>query len=536
MTDVPQTKPFPFEISSLSSMIEQVVDLLPIGLWVINKDGKIIYGNREAIDIWGGARYVDQPEYGQFVAWSIPDNKPLTANDWASVRALNKGEVVLNEELKIQTFDGALKIILNSAIPIKDDQGNITSCFIINQDITNLRTFELQLSQTVTQLEKKVQESEMFKLGVEQAAEHIVITDPDGIILYANRGVERITGFSTQEVVGTKAGKLWSKPMEPAFYEEMWDTIKHKKQIFRGEIQNKRKNGQIYTAMATISPILDSNQQVQFFLGLERDITKEKEVDQAKSEFVSFASHQLRTPLTAVRWYTEMLMNGDAGQLTPEQQKYLTEVDAGNKRMIQLVSALLNVSRIEIGSFAIEPKPTQLAGLITTEVEEARVLAEQKKVSVETQLDHIDPIAVDQKLMSIVFENLITNAIKYSTEGGHVHITLRKIDADTTLHDQAVPANTIYCEVQDNGIGIPAHQHDKMFSKLFRADNAVMHDTNGNGLGLYITKSIIENSNGHIWFSSQENKGTSFCFWLPLTGMIAHAGTRHLESTNEQTP
>ncbi len=528
MADQSAVKPIPH--SYLAPMLSQVIDLLPIGMWVTDKTGKLIYGNKEVLAIWGGARYVDQTEYGQFKAWTVPEHVLVTPETAAPARAINNGEVIINEELEIETFDGQKKRILNSAIPIKNPEGEVTSCLLINQDITSLRNSESRLVETIKTLETKVQETEMFKLAVDQAAEHIIITNPDGVILYANHGVEKITGYSRAEVIGTKAGKLWSKPMEPEFYIRMWDTIKNKKQMFEGEIQNRRKNGQLYTSLATISPILDSEMNVQFFLGLERDISKEKQIDQAKSDFVSFASHQLRTPLTAVRWYTEMLLSGDAGAVNPDQQKYLNEVYSGSNRMIELVSALLNVSRIEMGTFSIEPEPTDICEVVSTVIEEADVIAKHNEVKVESELSAIPVIQVDRKLISIVFENLITNAIKYSKPGGTVHISMSTNEQAVTRNGQEIPAASLFFEINDQGIGIPPHQQEKMFSKLFRADNAIIHDTNGNGLGLYITRSIIEHSGGRIWFTSQENQGTTFTFWLPINGMSPQEGSRRLES------
>jgi signal transduction histidine kinase len=128
--------------------------------------------------------------------------------------------------------------------------------------------------------------------------------------------------------------------MSADIYDKLWKQLKKDKKSFIGEIKNKRKNGELYDVIASISPILDKNNEVKYFVALERDITKEKAVDRAKSEFVSLASHQLRTPLSTVNWYAEMLLDGDAGKLNATQKDYLEEIEKGNKRMIELVNAL----------------------------------------------------------------------------------------------------------------------------------------------------------------------------------------------------
>lgn len=157
-----------------------------------------------------------------------------------------------------------------------------------------------------------------FKQAVDGVSDHVIMTDPDGVITYANKAAERMTGYSKEEMYGERPS-LWGKQMPAEFYKNFWKVIKTDKQSFTGEIVNKRKNGQLYDAESLVSPILDSSGNVLFFVGIERDISKAKAVDRMKTEFISLASHQLRTPLSAVRWFGEMLANGDAGKLTKTQ-------------------------------------------------------------------------------------------------------------------------------------------------------------------------------------------------------------------------
>ena len=360
---------------------------------------------------------------------------------------------------------------------------------------------------------------EKFKLAVDNASDHIVITDPDGIVLYANQAVTKITGFEISEVLGQKAGSkiLWGGLENQALYEKLWDTIKNKKLPFIGEINNKRKNGALYVADAKINPVLNATGEVAFFVGIERDITKLKEVDKAKTEFVSLASHQLRTPLSSINWYAEMLLAGDAGKLKTEQQKFVEEIYTGNQRMVDLVNALLNVSRIELGTFAIEPEEVDLKKLAESVLEELTPLVQQNKLKVTFDYDQTLPIMIlDPKLTRIIFQNLLSNAAKYTPEGGKIKLTVGK------------KGRNVLIEVSDTGYGIPKEQQDRIFGKLFRADNVREKDTNGTGLGLYILKSIVENSKGKVWFTSEENKGTIFSVTLPLQGMKKKVGSKAL--------
>lgn len=375
-------------------------------------------------------------------------------------------------------------------------------------------TFFAKFGQTET--EKDLQR---FKLAVENASDHIVITDKDGVIVYANKSVKRITGFDSYEVIGKKAGSkdLWGGLMDENFYRNMWQTIKFKKEPFYGEIKNKRKDGSEYYAYSSISPVVDKSGEVQFFVGIERDITKEKEIDKAKTEFVSLASHQLRTPLSAISWYTEMLLNGDAGAINDKQKEYLNEVYYGNQRMIDLVNALLNVSRIEMGSFVIEPEMTDIVSIFRSVMDESKPKIDEKRLILHTDFQkNLPKVFLDKKLIRIVLQNLLTNAIKYTPESGNIFLMIFVKDEKLVI------------SIRDEGFGIPLNEQDKIFNKLFRATNVKEKETDGTGLGLYIVKSILDNSGGSISFDSKEDKGSTFTVSIPISGMHKKDGERQL--------
>jgi len=366
-------------------------------------------------------------------------------------------------------------------------------------------------------IESLVSDLEKFKLAVEN---HIVITDEDGKIVYANQAVKTITGFDPASILGMKAGnkELWGGQMPHDFYVELWDTIKISKKVFSGEVNNVRKNGEKYIAAVSISPIFDRDGSVQFFIGIERDVTKEREVDLAKTEFVSLASHQLRTPLSAINWYAEMLMDGDAGKLSKKQKQFIDEIYIGNQRMVSLVNALLNVSRLELGTFMVEPVPTNILALSDGVIKEMEPQIKSKKLNVSTKYEPNFPeVMVDPQLMRIVLQNLVSNAVKYTPEEGGIKISIGK-DAENMI-----------IKVKDTGLGIPVTQQDKIFEKLFRADNVKRSAIEGTGLGLYIIKSIMEHSGGVISFKSEENKGSEFVISMPLKGMKKKEGTRKLD-------
>ncbi len=387
-----------------------------------------------------------------------------------------------------------------------------------------LHVIQLARKKLPVELEKEGWYLRSFQQAVEAASDHITITDEHGDILYVNPASELSTGWARAEVIGKKAGskQLWGGVMDQRFYERFWSTIKDTKRPFGGHVRNKRKDGQIYDAFLTAIPILDQDQVIQAYVGVEHDITKERKFDRAKTEFVSLASHQLRTPLSTIGWYVEMLMTEDAGKINDAQRQYLEEVYSANKRMVELINAFLNVSRLELGSFIVEPEPTQIVPIAETVIKEERQNIEQKHITLTTKFSSdIPTFSADPKLIRVIFQNLISNSIKYTPDGGSVGVEIA-LQPDK---------KSILIKVSDSGYGIPKDQHEKIFTKLFRADNVKTKDTGGNGLGLYIVKSIVDHSRGKIWFDSEKDKGTKFYVTLPVEGMRPKEGATHIQES-----
>ncbi len=301
------------------------------------------------------------------------------------------------------------------------------------------------------------------------------------------------------------------------------------KQGYNDVFRFTTKTGAVRYVQASALVTRDAAGKPLKLVGVNWDITREQEIDKAKSEFVSLASHQLRTPLSTVGWYAEMLLDGDAGKLNPEQLEYVREIQKGNTRMVELVNALLNVSRLELGTFVIEPEAVSLLELTEEVLKEQQPQISAKHQNLQKEFSKTDiKLSVDRRLCRMVMQNFLSNAVKYTPEQGSVSVGLKYLNEMPKNFQIFGKSNDVLFYVKDTGIGIPKQQQDKIFEKLYRADNAKVLDSDGTGLGLYIAKTIVEESGGKIWFESKEGFGSTFYALLPSSGMRPKKGSKSL--------
>jgi signal transduction histidine kinase len=250
--------------------------------------------------------------------------------------------------------------------------------------------------------------------------------------------------------------------------------------------------------------LFEENQRV--LQQLEDSNSKLKVLDRAKDEFISMASHQLRTPLTSVKGYISMVLEGDAGKINEPQNKLLTEAFLSAQRMVYLIGDFLNVSRLQTGKFVLEPKPTNLAEVVSEEISQLQATAARRNITIAyDQPANFPQLMLDDNKIRQVIMNFIDNAIFYSKQSSTVKVVL--------LHT----ANEIRLEVRDTGIGVPADERHHLFTKFYRAENARKVRPDGTGIGLFMAKKVIVAHGGTIIFETEENVGSTFGFRLPLT-------------------
>jgi PAS domain S-box-containing protein len=354
---------------------------------------------------------------------------------------------------------------------------------------------------------QEIAEADAFFLSMGEGA---ITTDAFGQITRVNPAANHILGYRNNELMGATFLKsivaisfegqtlnVIDRPITQAFLTG---------KPVAGKFYYLNKRGEQVPVAVNVSPIILNNKPVGA-IEVFRDITIELEVDRMKSEFISLASHQLRTPLSAIKTYTHMLSDGYMGELNKDQKGSLETIISATNRMNELISTLLNITRIESGTIAVNPKTANLEVLFREVLPELQLLADAKEIAIEMNVKGKASLNIktDALIVKEVFTNLVSNAIKYTPDKGLISINITP------------KRNIVQVEVQDNGWGIPIAAQNKVFSKFFRGQNIIKRETSGTGLGLYLVKGLLENLGGKIWFESEEGHGTSFFFNLPRT-------------------
>jgi PAS domain S-box-containing protein len=435
--------------------------------------------------------------------WANPADRQQVVTD------LQAGRPIQNREYLFRAKNGTTRVGLYSAHMMKLGTGTYILSSIA--DINNLKLAEAKIVELV-----KRDEAILDSIG-----DAVFACDKDGRILAFNKMAEKLSGVTAQQAIGqhfSRSVTFVREKSQKASNDFITQAMTQKKITkMASHIALLNKDGRSISVADSAAPVRDAQGNIIGCVVVFRDVTEERKIDKAKTEFVSLASHQLRTPLTALRWITESLLSENAESLNHKQKQQVTELSLATQRIIDLVNSLLNASRLELGTFKIEPQLVSWREAVAVCRQELSVQLAVKKIDWQEQYDNdVTTITADPKLLHIVLENLLSNAVKYSLPNGRIALTVRREPHRWLL------------TVSDHGMGIPLAAQSKIFTRMFRADNAVLLDPDGTGLGLYLVKEIVDHAGGKIWFTSTEGQGSSFYVQLPLAGMTEKKGEKEL--------
>lgn len=338
--------------------------------------------------------------------------------------------------------------------------------------------------------------------------EGVIATDEKGRVIRVNQRALDILGYEQHELMGK-----WFPKKVQAVNEDGASIPYIDRPVARVFLNGEsiteqtyyvRKDGTRVPVELTVSPVMMRSRPIGT-IEIFRDITFENEMDRLKADFISLASHQLRTPLASVQTYTNMLLQGYVGKLNQQQQAFLNTILNASERMNELISTLLNITRVEAGNLMVHSGSVVLNTMLEELVADLAPLTTEKHLTIELEnggQDHI--IDSDPALIQEILVNLLTNAIKYTPDDGTITVQIK--------HD----GRQLLVAVSDTGYGIPLADQAHIFTKFYRASNILKRDTTGTGLGLYLTKNIAERLGGELWFTSHENQGTTFYLSLPM--------------------
>jgi len=438
-----------------------------------------------------------------FTPQSLQKVDTLFAEQMA-LEATGKADPTRTESLELEEYckDGST-IWVDIAISfIRDDNLKPTGILTVTRDISERKRAEENLR--------------ILSRAVEQSPASIIITDTEGKISYVNPKFTEVTGYTANEVLGQNPRILKSGEQPPEYYQHFWQTLTFGK-VWYGEFHNRKKNGELFWELASVSPIFDTTGTITHFLAVKEDITtrkqtelelikakeKAEESDRLKSAFLANLSHEIRTPMNGILGFAELLKEP---YLTgTEHLKYITIIEKSGARMLNIINDIVDISKIESGQMKVTNSITNINEQIEYIYAFFKPEAEKKGLQffIKKRLATSETTVItDREKVNAVLTNIVKNAIKYTMDGSII------------LGCEKKGNDVVFC-VKDTGIGIPKNRQEAIFDRFVQADIEDKKALQGAGLGLSISKAYVEMLGGKIWVTSEEKRGTSFYFTIP---------------------
>jgi len=353
----------------------------------------------------------------------------------------------------------------------------------------------------------------------------IIIVDSEHVIVFVNQSAIGLLGYQRTLLVGAVFedavqlqvnGERVSKDTSPITKAQK----KHGIYISDSEPDLKLSMGRNDRSLVPVQISVVPDEDLNSYNVIFHDGSADEKIDQAKNEFVALVSHQLRTPVNIISWYIEKLLTEKKGTLNEKQREYLREIEISNKRVVDLVQAIVNVSRTDLSRLKHKHEEVDFANVLEKVLVSVQELSHQKSITFDKVIDKGDYLLndSDQELSSIVLKSILINAIRYTPKGGKVTVNASTVTEGQKLsEDQNIIASVkgVLVSIEDNGIGIPDEEKIRIFTKLYRATNVQTLDVTGVGLGLYIAQNFMSILGGRIWFTSDLREGSIFYIYYP---------------------
>jgi PAS domain S-box-containing protein len=437
-------------------------------------------------------------------------------------RVIDEQRVVHVETVRVRE-DGAPIDIAYTYSPIRDSAGTVVGVSAIGQDVTDRKRAEAAIRESEEQFRALV--------GNVPGAIFRCALDADWTMEFLSDAIADISGYPSSDFIGNRVRTFTSvvhpddrAPLEEAVGDGRSYSVEYRILHANGGVRWVLERGQAVRdargelwLTGAIFDVSDRKRAEAEREGLLADLAEHNErlleLDRLKDEFIALVSHELRTPLTSIRGYTELLLDGEAGELGDDQRQFLGVVERNAHRLLHLVGDLLFLAQVEAGKLVLDVGAVDLGAVASEAVEAARPQAEAKGITLTLATGPVPLVAGDRARIGQLMDNLVSNAIKFTPESGRVDIRVRALSKRALV------------EVRDSGIGIPANERQHLFQRFYRTSTATEQAIQGTGLGLAISKAIVEAHDGRITLTSEEDVGTTFRVELPL-GVHAAADER----------
>jgi signal transduction histidine kinase len=340
---------------------------------------------------------------------------------------------------------------------------------------------------------------------LDSTLEGICMTDADGTLLFANARMDalwRELGLPATGSIWDRIARLATLTSRPEHYIRTFARFAGDPEFeFKDELELP---GLARSFCGFTAPVRDAEGRLLGRIFTLRETTSEREAERVKDDFIATVSHEFRTPLTSIQGYLDLVLEGEAGELTDGQRAFLGVARRNAERLLRLVGDLLFVSRLEAQSLALERAEVDLAEIARESVEAAAPLAEERGTTLALHAEQVPPVYGDRARLGQLLDNLLSNAVKFTGRDGRVEVKAERVDG------------AVLVTVSDTGIGIPAEELERLFERFFRSSNATARSIPGTGLGLTIAKAIAEGHGGSISVRSEEGVGTTVIVGVPV--------------------
>jgi len=497
--DITQNKRAIHTIENERKLLRTLIDNLPYAIYVKDAKGRKLVANAADLKLMNCQKEEDIIGKTDLEIFNSIEGRKGFDED---MQVLESGIPMLNMENQYTDSSGKLNWRVISKIPLVDRQGKITGLVGFGRDITEQRT--------------AIETIHKLSIAIEQSPSSIIITDVQNTIEYVNPKFTEISGYQSSEVVGQNIRMLKSGELSADQYKEMWDTI-HSEGIWRGELHNRKKNGELYWEWATITSLKNEKGLTTNYIAIKEDINLQKQMevelikakekaeenDRLKSAFLANMSHEIRTPLNCILGFAELLNDED---ISHEQQlEFAHLIETSGNNLLTIINDILDISKIEAGQVELKKAFFPVAKMIKNIHKEFEHKAIQHGITLKLAVNLPDKellIESDEAKIRQVLVNFVGNALKF-TEKGHIEIGCK------------ISGDFLYFYVKDTGIGIKGQYHEHLFDRFRQVENTPTRKYGGNGLGLAISKNLIELLGGSIGLESAPGKGSTFYFTLP---------------------